>query len=264
MIANAPALDRSRCIRPDETPLPAVQVAERQSKTRRKEEMTALQALGEALLRVGPARRAELASAGAPERGARCGTADHATRGQAAAAAVHRPADARGRCRAHPGPFGAVGRCPQRGKGAPACGRAVADAALVRSRRAGGALRRAARCGPDAARGAGRERARGARPRPAAARVSRAVSRPRRASSLGRMMASRVPAVADCAGRTTMNDRATADDRSGLDQRSRLGRRVRGQGHSRTRGMVHRGAAHALAHGDPTHCRRASATSSTR
>jgi ribosome-associated protein len=45
----------------DETPLPAVQVAERQSKTRRKEEMTALQALGEALLRVGPARRAELA-----------------------------------------------------------------------------------------------------------------------------------------------------------------------------------------------------------
>lgn len=32
----------------------------RQSKTRRKEEMTALQALGEALLGVGPARRAEL------------------------------------------------------------------------------------------------------------------------------------------------------------------------------------------------------------
>jgi ribosome-associated protein len=47
--------------RPDETPLPAVQVAGRQSKTRRKEEMSALQALGEALLRVGPARRAELA-----------------------------------------------------------------------------------------------------------------------------------------------------------------------------------------------------------
>jgi len=46
---------------PDETPLPTVQVAERQSKTRRKEEMTELQSLGEALLRVGPARRAELA-----------------------------------------------------------------------------------------------------------------------------------------------------------------------------------------------------------
>jgi ribosome-associated protein len=46
--------------RPDETPLLAVQVAERQSKTRRKQEMTALQALGEALLRIGPARRAEL------------------------------------------------------------------------------------------------------------------------------------------------------------------------------------------------------------
>ncbi len=50
---------------PDETPLPAVPVAPRQSKTRRKEEMTALQALGEALLHVGPARRAEL---GLPER----------------------------------------------------------------------------------------------------------------------------------------------------------------------------------------------------
>jgi ribosome-associated protein len=47
--------------RPDETPLPALQVAERQSKTRRKEAMTALQALGEALLRLGPVRRAELA-----------------------------------------------------------------------------------------------------------------------------------------------------------------------------------------------------------
>jgi ribosome-associated protein len=47
--------------RPDETPLPAVQVAEPQSKTRRKEAMTALQALGEALLRLGPVRRAELA-----------------------------------------------------------------------------------------------------------------------------------------------------------------------------------------------------------
>src|SRR5208283_5571720 len=46
---------------PDETPLPAVQEAVRQSKTRRKEEMAALQSLGEALLRVGPARRAELA-----------------------------------------------------------------------------------------------------------------------------------------------------------------------------------------------------------
>jgi len=47
--------------RPDETPQPAVQVDERQSKTRRKQEMTALQALGEALVGVGPARRAELA-----------------------------------------------------------------------------------------------------------------------------------------------------------------------------------------------------------
>ncbi len=46
---------------PDETPLPAVPVAARQSKTRRKEEMTALQALGEALLHIGPARRADLA-----------------------------------------------------------------------------------------------------------------------------------------------------------------------------------------------------------
>jgi ribosome-associated protein len=46
--------------RPDETPPPADQVAAPQSKTRRKEEMTALQALGEALLRIGPARRAEL------------------------------------------------------------------------------------------------------------------------------------------------------------------------------------------------------------
>lgn len=46
--------------RPDEPPLPAVQMAAPQSKTRRKQEMTGLQALGEALLRVGPARRAEL------------------------------------------------------------------------------------------------------------------------------------------------------------------------------------------------------------
>ncbi len=46
--------------RPDETPPPAVQVAARPSKTRRKEEMTGLQDLGEALLRVGAARRAEL------------------------------------------------------------------------------------------------------------------------------------------------------------------------------------------------------------
>ncbi|HEV3239036.1 MAG TPA: ribosome biogenesis factor YjgA [Casimicrobiaceae bacterium] len=46
--------------RPDETPPPAVQVAAPQSKTRRKEEMTALQVLGEELLRIGPARRAEL------------------------------------------------------------------------------------------------------------------------------------------------------------------------------------------------------------
>jgi ribosome-associated protein len=45
---------------PDETPLPTVPVAARQSKTRRKEEMMALQDLGEALLRIGPARRAEL------------------------------------------------------------------------------------------------------------------------------------------------------------------------------------------------------------
>jgi ribosome-associated protein len=46
--------------RPDETPLPADRMAERQSKTRRKEAMAALQALGEALLAVGPGRRAEL------------------------------------------------------------------------------------------------------------------------------------------------------------------------------------------------------------
>lgn len=46
--------------RPDETPLPADRVAARRSKTRRKQEMTELQALGEALLGVGPARRAEL------------------------------------------------------------------------------------------------------------------------------------------------------------------------------------------------------------
>jgi ribosome-associated protein len=46
--------------RPDETPLPADRMAERPSKTRRKEEMAALQALGEALLAVGPARRAQL------------------------------------------------------------------------------------------------------------------------------------------------------------------------------------------------------------
>ena len=46
--------------RPDETPLPADRMAERPSKTRRKEEMAALQALGEALLSVGSARRAQL------------------------------------------------------------------------------------------------------------------------------------------------------------------------------------------------------------
>ena len=46
--------------RPDETPLPADRLSERQSKTRRKQEMTALQGLGEALLSVGAARRAEL------------------------------------------------------------------------------------------------------------------------------------------------------------------------------------------------------------
>jgi ribosome-associated protein len=42
--------------RPDETPPAAVPVAERASKTRRKAEMDALQALGEALLGVDPAR----------------------------------------------------------------------------------------------------------------------------------------------------------------------------------------------------------------
>ena len=47
--------------RPDETPPPTVQVVERLSKTRRKEEMTALQELGAALLRLAPSRRAELA-----------------------------------------------------------------------------------------------------------------------------------------------------------------------------------------------------------
>jgi ribosome-associated protein len=46
--------------RPDETPPQAIRVAERPSKTQRKAEMEALQALGEALLHVGPARRAEL------------------------------------------------------------------------------------------------------------------------------------------------------------------------------------------------------------
>ena len=46
--------------RPDETPSQAVPVAEQRSKTQRKAEMSALQALGEALLNVGPARRAEL------------------------------------------------------------------------------------------------------------------------------------------------------------------------------------------------------------
>ena len=61
MIANAPAPNRLPMRPPDETPLPAVQVAARQSKTRRKQEMTALQALGEALLGIGPVRRAELA-----------------------------------------------------------------------------------------------------------------------------------------------------------------------------------------------------------
>jgi ribosome-associated protein len=46
--------------RPDETPPQAIRVAERPSKTRQKAEMNALQALGEALLDVAPARRAEL------------------------------------------------------------------------------------------------------------------------------------------------------------------------------------------------------------
>jgi ribosome-associated protein len=46
--------------RPDETAPQAVPVAERYSKTRRKAEMNALQELGEALVSVGPARRAEL------------------------------------------------------------------------------------------------------------------------------------------------------------------------------------------------------------
>jgi ribosome-associated protein len=46
--------------RPDETPPQAVPVAEQRSKTQRKAEMSALQALGEALLNVGPARRAQL------------------------------------------------------------------------------------------------------------------------------------------------------------------------------------------------------------
>jgi len=46
--------------RPDETPLQAVQEAEPYSKTRRKAEMSALQELGEALVSLGPARRAEL------------------------------------------------------------------------------------------------------------------------------------------------------------------------------------------------------------
>jgi ribosome-associated protein len=46
--------------RPDETPSQAVPEADRYSKTRRKAEMSALQELGEALVTVGPARRAEL------------------------------------------------------------------------------------------------------------------------------------------------------------------------------------------------------------
>jgi ribosome-associated protein len=46
--------------RPDETPPQAVPVAEQRSKTQRKAEMDALQALGKALLNVGSARRAEL------------------------------------------------------------------------------------------------------------------------------------------------------------------------------------------------------------
>lgn len=46
--------------RPDETPPQTVPMAERVSKTRQKAEMDALQTLGEALLNVGPARRAEL------------------------------------------------------------------------------------------------------------------------------------------------------------------------------------------------------------
>jgi ribosome-associated protein len=46
--------------RPDERPPQAASVADRNSKTRRKAEMSALQDLGEELLVVGPARRAEL------------------------------------------------------------------------------------------------------------------------------------------------------------------------------------------------------------
>ena len=46
--------------RSDEIPPQTVPVAEQYSKTRRKAEMNALQELGEALLSVGPARRAEL------------------------------------------------------------------------------------------------------------------------------------------------------------------------------------------------------------
>lgn len=61
MIAKGPARDRLPMPRPDETPRPPVQMALRQSKSRRKQEMTALQALGEALVAVGSARRAELA-----------------------------------------------------------------------------------------------------------------------------------------------------------------------------------------------------------
>ena len=51
--------------RPDEPPPATVPVAERPSKTRRKAEMDALQALGEALLGVDPAR---LRGVGLPER----------------------------------------------------------------------------------------------------------------------------------------------------------------------------------------------------
>jgi ribosome-associated protein len=64
--------------RPDETPPGPVPVAERPSKTRRKAEMDALQALGEALLGVDPAR---LHGLGLPERLTEAiGTARHITK----------------------------------------------------------------------------------------------------------------------------------------------------------------------------------------
>ena len=64
--------------RPDETPPAAVPVAERASKTRRKAEMDALQALGEALLDVD---HAKLQGLGLPERLTEAiGTARHITK----------------------------------------------------------------------------------------------------------------------------------------------------------------------------------------